>query len=99
MVEVGERDARKALAEANEPVPSLLVSRGRRAAIRAWLTAQKTFNVGAGARLNALEAFVRSADAPPRTSDADNTRGSGRSRGSGAAIAPGTPRRMRSALW
>lgn len=99
MVEVWERDARKALAEANEPVPSLLVSRGRRAATRAWLTAQKTFNVGAGARLNALEAFVRSADAPPRTSDANNTRGSGRSRGSGAAIAPGTPRRMRSALW
>lgn len=99
MVEVWERDARKALAEANEPVPSLLVSRGRRAATRAWLTAQKTFNVGAGARLNALEAFVRSADAPPRTSDANNTRGSGRSRGSSAAIAPGTPRRMRSALW
>ena len=99
MVEVWERDARKALAEANEPVPSLLVSRGRRAATRAGLTAQKTFNVGAGARLNALEAFARSADAPPRTSDANNARGSGRSRGSSAAIAPGTPRRMRSALW
>ena len=98
-VEVWERDARKALAEVNEPVPSLLASRSRRAATRAWLAAQKMMNVGAGARLNTLEAFARSGDAPPRTRGADDTRGGGRSGLGTRASAPGTPRRARSALW
>ena len=101
-VEVWESDARRALAEANEPVPSLLASRTRRAATRAWLTAQRALNVGAGARLNTLEAFVRSGNghdvSTNATISADDTRGSWRM-GLSAASAPGTPRRMRSALW
>lgn len=100
-VEVWESDARRALAEANEPVPSLLASRTRRAATRAWLTAQRALNVGAGARLNTLEAFVRSGnghDVSTNANGAEDTRGSWRM-GLSAASAPGTPRRMRSALW
>jgi aarF domain-containing kinase len=101
-VEVWESDARRALAEANEPVPSLLASRTRRAATRAWLTAQRALNVGAGARLNTLEAFVRSGNghdvSTNATISAEDTRGSWRM-GLSAASAPGTPRRMRSALW
>ena len=99
MIEVWEQDARKVLAEANEPVPSLLVSRSRRAATRAWLAAQRTLNVGAGARLNTLEAFARSGNAPPRTRAADDTQRSGLLGSGTRGTGPGTPRRMRSALW
>ena len=74
-VEVWERDARKALAEVNEPVPSLLASRSRRAATRAGLAAQKMMNVGAGARLNTLEAFARSGDCLLYTSPSPRDRG------------------------
>jgi|TARA_B110000208_G_scaffold106982_1_gene132807 aarF domain-containing kinase len=96
MVEVWESDARASLVEMNLPVPSLFVARGRRFATRAWLGAQKALNVGAGARLNTLQAFVASASASSSARDSQARRGSVRE---GLAVSPGTPRRMRSASW
>lgn len=40
------------------PVPSVIASRSRRMLSRAWLSVQKSLNVGVGARLNTLEAFT-----------------------------------------
>ena len=94
-VEVWDEHARKALLDMNQPVPSVFLSRSRRAATRAWLAAQRALNVGAGGRLNALEAFTRAGNRVGAADDASGGVG-GRSATRGD---PGTPRRMRSALW
>tara|TARA_B110000977_G_scaffold195548_1_gene274216 strand:+ start:4589 stop:7447 length:2859 start_codon:yes stop_codon:yes gene_type:complete len=102
MVQVWESDARTALVEMNLPVPSLFVSRSRRLATRVLLGAQKALNVGTGARLNTLEAFAAntgdtyaSGNRFGATDDSLGRVGSVRE----GLISPGTPRRMRSALW
>jgi aarF domain-containing kinase len=87
MVEAWEEDARAVLrASGDRTVPSVISSRSRRMLTRTWLGLQKSLNVGAGARLNTLEAYT----ATGATMD-DGGVGSGRA-------SPQDPRRM-SSLW
>lgn len=59
MVEAWEEDARAVLrASGDRTVPSVIRSRSRRMLTRTWLSLQKSLNVGAGARLNTLEAYT-----------------------------------------
>jgi aarF domain-containing kinase len=87
MVEAWEEDARAVLrASGDRTVPSVISSRSRRMLTRTWLGLQKSLNVGAGARLNTLEAYT----ATGATMD-DGGVGSGRA-------SPQDSRRM-SSLW
>ena len=84
MVEAWEEDARAVLrASGDRTVPSVIRSRSRRMLTRTWLSLQKSLNVGAGARLNTLEAY---------------TAGSMDDANVGAGRAREDPRRM-SSLW
>ena len=87
MVVAWEEDARAALREAGIAVPSRMASRGRRLVSRTWLSLQRSLNVGAGARLNTLEAYA-AANAK------DDAAGDGSAAGSFADVA-----RRVSTLW
>ena len=87
MVVAWEEDARAALREAGVAVPSRMASRGRRLVSRTWLSLQKSLNVGAGARLNTLEAYAA-------TNAKDDAAGDGSAAGAFADAA-----RRVSTLW
>ena len=85
MVEAWEEDARATLAERGVRVPGVFASRSRRAVTRAWIAAQRAMRVGAGARINTLEAYAKKHPGPGGGGEGKSERG--------------TPRRIRSALW